>query len=98
MSFLSNGKKVRNAALAAGCVFVVVWVLFFDSHSVYSRIDMHRDLSRLEDSNVELRARIDDLKGRLARPLTDDEVEKIAREQYGMSLPGDRIHPVVPTR
>lgn len=78
----------------AGAGFALFWFLFLDSHSLLSRIQWHREHVRLETENEQLRAQIADLEARLARPLTDLEIERIAREQYGMTRPGDVVYPV----
>ena len=74
---LSTAK--RRILLGAG-TFMVLWILFFDSHSVYSRFQMYRQEIQLKSENVELKEKIAVLEARLARPLTDAEIEKIARE------------------
>jgi cell division protein FtsB len=75
--------------------FVVVWVLFFDTHSVYSRIQMSREHAHLEKTNKQLEIRIAELEEELARPLTDEEVERLGREVYGMVREGEKSYPVI---
>ena len=84
---------VKRFLIGLGC-FVLVWILFFDSHSIYSRIQMSMERSRLEESNEALKVRIAELEAELARPLTEEEVERIAREVYGMSREGEKVYPV----
>lgn len=87
----------KRILLAAG-TFLFLWVVFFDSHSVYSRFQMYRQLGQLETENVQLREKITNLELRLTRPPADDEIERIAREDYGMTRPGDRVYPVKENR
>jgi cell division protein FtsB len=75
-------------------VFVLTWISFLDSHSLLSRIQMYREKSQIEQDTTRLRARIRELEKQLARPLTDEEVERIAREDYGMTKPGETVYPV----
>ena len=86
--------RVKRWLLIAGAAFVLFWFVFLDSHSLLSRIRWQRELNRLESENVQLRAQIEDLETRLARPLTDEELERIARENYGMSRQGEVVYPV----
>jgi len=87
----------KKFLLVAG-MFLFLWIVFFDSHSVYSRFQMYRQQAQLESANVVLKEKIANLEARLARPLTDDEIERIAREDYGMTRPGDRVYPVIENR
>jgi cell division protein FtsB len=75
--------------------FLVMWILFFDSHSVYSRIQMSREHAQLEKSNEQLKVRIAELEKELARPLSDEEIERLGREEYGMVRDGEKSYPVI---
>ncbi len=84
--------KVKRWLWIAGATFLLVWFVFLDSHSLLSRIQWHREHAQLEQNNTLLRAQILELESRLARRLTDEEVEQIAREEYGMSRPGEVVY------
>lgn len=73
---------------------LLVWLAFFDSHSISRRITWHRELAHLEAENEQLRAEIEQLESELEEGLTDERVEKIAREQYHMKRPGETVHQV----
>lgn len=95
-SISSERKSAFKKSIFIGTgAILLFWVLFFDSHSVYSRFQMSREHARLESDNGALREKIAVLEKKLARPLTNDEVEKIAREEFGMSRPGEQVYPVV---
>lgn len=71
-----------------------VWVTFFDSHSLWRRATYAGELDRLTEENTRLAAANEDLEARLARGLDAATVEKVAREQYGMRRPGERVYRV----
>ncbi len=75
-------------------VFILVWISFLDSHSLYFRYRLHREKSIIEQDTTLIGRRIRDLEVRLQRRLTDAEVERIAREQYGMSKDGETVYPI----
>lgn len=75
---------------------VLVWVLFFDSHSLLQRYRWHQELEATTQENAELRQNIQRLRTQLDRPLSDSVVERIAREEYGMKQPGETIYRIEP--
>lgn len=91
--FLSTHRRVIWVA-AAGVV--VIWVTFIDSHSLLRRMNWHREAESLKAQNEALRQEIEELEQELERDLTDEEIERIAREQYGMQREGETVHPVTP--
>jgi cell division protein FtsB len=72
----------------------VVWICFFDSHSLYRRYTWHRTADRLEIENEAMRSEIADLSRQIQKGLSDEMVEKIAREQYGMRREGQKVYRV----
>ena len=74
-------------------VSVTDWA-FFDSHSVYKRVTWHREVTALEAENAQLRAEIERLEAELEQGLSDEEIERIAREQYGMQREGETVYPI----
>jgi cell division protein FtsB len=79
--------------LAAG---LVVWVAFFDSHSLWQRYRWHQELEAIQYENAKLQQDIERLQTQLDRPLSDSLVEHIARQQYGMKRPGETIYRIAP--
>lgn len=88
-------KKFRTVLFGVGLGLVVIWVLFFDSHSIATRIQLMAERSELSADNEALQARIDALEVKLSRPPSDAEIERIAREDYHMSRPGETVYPVI---
>ena len=75
---------------------VLVWIAFFDSHSLWQRYRWHQELEATTEENARLRTEIERLRSQLDRPLSDSLVERIAREEYGMKRPGETIYRVEP--
>lgn len=86
-------KRLRRLLLGAA-VALAVWVAFFDSHSIARRAAYARELDRLTAENAQLEAENAVLDERTARGLDAETVEQVAREQYGMRRPGERVYRV----
>ncbi len=71
---------------------VLIWVGFFDSHSLLQRYRWHQEHDRLKSENERLREDIRELREKLDRPLSDSLIERIAREEYGMKRPDETIY------
>ena len=87
--------RSKSVLLGAVALLVLIWVVFFDSHSVLSRLQLMAERSELQEDNEVLKARISELEEKLSRPLTAREIEEIARKDYGMSREGETVYPVV---
>lgn len=81
-------------SLAIGAALVLMWVAFFDSHSLVKRIRWHHEYERLSTENERLRQQIESLQYKLQQPLSDNVVERIAREAYGMRRPNETVYPI----
>ena len=80
--------------LVTAVMVVLVWLTFFDSHSLLKRYRWHNELSELRQENDALQQRIDHLEIELQDGISDEEIERIAREQYGMREPGETVYRV----
>lgn len=78
-------------ALATGAL---VWITFFDSHSLLRRYQWHQEYEELSQENEQLRRDIQRLDTQLDQPLSNDVVERIAREEYGMKRSGEVVYRV----
>lgn len=90
----SRARRLRVRLVVGALVALAVWVAFFDSHSVWRRAAYAGELERLTAENARLAAENEDLDARVARGLDASTVEKVAREQYGMRRPGERVYRV----
>ncbi len=86
--------EYRARFLGLGVILLLVWIAFLDSHSLYKRWTWHNELVGLTEQNQLLREEIERLRTELATDLTDEQIERIAREQYGMQRPGETVHPI----
>gem|GEM_PF-174825 len=85
-------RRLRNRIIASALLLLGVWITFFDSHSLIKRISWHREHADLVEANAKLRAEIERLEGEVAKGLSDEVVERIAREEYGMRRPGETVY------
>ena len=91
------GKRYRRHVLVAAALLPLGWIAFFDSHSIARRIAWHHEYIELREENERLRADIAHLGEQIQRDLTDEIVEKIAREQYAMRRPGETVYRIQPS-
>ncbi|MFT4603506.1 MAG: cell division protein FtsB [Rhodothermales bacterium] len=85
--------RYRGMMLGVAATLVILWIGFLDSHSLLKRYAWHREADALRSENQILTDEIDRLQSELQTDLTDEEVERIAREQYGMQREGETVHP-----
>ncbi|HHP7237334.1 FtsB family cell division protein [Longibacter sp.] len=84
--------SLRRWLIVGGVVFLVLWILFFDSHSLLQRYRWHAEHERLTQENARLMQETERLRKQLEEPLSDETVERIAREEYGMIRPGETVY------
>ena len=87
-------KRIRRRLLGAALVGLALWVAFFDSHSILRRVGYARELDRLSVENAQLAADNERLGAQIERGLDDETLERVAREEYGMRRPGERVYRV----
>lgn len=80
--------------LIGGVALLLVWIAFFDSHSLLKRYRWHQEYEQLAAENEDLRQAIQTLERKLEQPLSDEVVEKLAREAYGMKRPDETVYPI----
>lgn len=89
-------KRVRYWLIGGVLCALLVWITFFDSHSLLRRYQWHQQRDQLAQENQEIRQEIEHLRRQLDRPLTDSLVERIAREEYGMKRPNETVYRLKP--
>lgn len=80
--------------MLVGLVVAAVWFAFFDSHSLVQRIQYYSEAHTLSTENARLQAENGTLQRALEAGLSDEVVEKVAREQYGMRRAGETVYRV----
>lgn len=88
--------RLPRRLLLLGAAALAVWIGFFDSHSVYRRVQWHREYRALVAENERLARETRRLEAQLRAAPTDETIERIAREQYGMRRPGETVYRVIP--
>lgn len=86
------GERLWYWGLRVVLVGLFLWVAFFDSHSLLQRYQWHQEYEDLSSENRELQSEIEELQERIDQPLPDSAVERIAREDYGMKRPGEKVY------
>ncbi len=95
-SSLSAGAKrhLRKTLLWTLVGAALGWFVFFDSHSLLKRMTWRSEYLNVREENEKLRTDIEELDKEARDGLSDEAVEKIAREEYGMRRPGETVYPV----
>ncbi len=88
----TSKRSYKRWLLLSLVLVALVWVAFFDSHSLVKRYRWHQEHVQLAEENRSLRRAIDTLETRLAEPPSDELIEEIAREQYGMRRAGETVY------
>jgi cell division protein FtsB len=83
---------VRRSLITGGVAFMVLWLSLLDSHSLVRRVSWQIERSRIVQENEALRSEIAVLEDELSRDLTNETIERIAREEYHMRRPGETVH------
>lgn len=89
-----GARSLRKRIAIAVAGVLCIWVVFFDSHSLYKRISWHQQARQLSAENQELERMIDELDRQLEVDISDEMIEQLAREQYGMRREGETVYPV----
>ncbi|MEP0546190.1 MAG: septum formation initiator family protein [Rhodothermales bacterium] len=86
--------QLRRRLLLVGIALAGVWLMFLDSHSLLRRVEYYADYRALSEENAQIQTDIDRLQQQVGAGLSDELVEEVAREQYGMRRPGETVYPV----
>lgn len=84
--------RLRWWLIGAALCALLVWIGFFDSHSLLRRYRWHQEHDRLTQENKRLQRDIQQLRKQLDRPLSDSLIERIAREEYGMKRSNETVY------
>ncbi|MEJ5254197.1 MAG: septum formation initiator family protein [Acidimicrobiales bacterium] len=84
--------------LAAPLVIVIVTcgVLFLGVFPTRTYLNQRAEIGRAEERLAGLTARNDELQRQVDLLNTDGEIERLAREQFGLAKPGEEVYQVLP--
>lgn len=88
-------KKLRRRRILASLVigFAILLYVLFNPYGIWTRYKLERNKNTLADSLQSLRVQQDSLRLRIKLLQTSTyEVERIARERYGMVKPGEQVY------
>ena len=75
---------------------VVLAVFVFGVFPTGSYVDQHNELNRAIDELDQLEAGNDELEDRVARLESDEEIERVARQEFDMVLPEEESYLILP--
>ena len=91
---LYSKRYLRKSFFFSVLTLLIVWIAFFDSHSIAKRLTWRQEAIALSRENEALQQRIDELERQLNTNLSDDVIEQLARERYGMRMEGETVYQV----
>ncbi len=92
----SAAKKriLRGVVLLVSIILVIIF--FFGDHGIYQLIKINSERKRTQDLIAELRLELQNLEIKKQNLKYDDEyLMKLAREKYGMVMPGEKMFRVI---
>jgi len=75
---------------------VVVGILFTFANPARTWVDQRQEIAAARERNIVLDEQSQELQARAATLRTDDEIERIAREEYGLVKPGEEAFGILP--
>jgi cell division protein FtsB len=74
---------------------LVIWFLFVDAYSLKTRWDLGHQKKELIQKTEELKSESETLEQDIQKLENNpDLIEKIAREEYGMKKPGEKVYKI----
>ena len=89
---VSMGRRLTRLLIVSLVFAGLLWFTWFDSYSLVRRAKWQREYEQLVEENMQLRNEIAELQSMLENPPSDETIEKIAREQYGMRRDGETVY------
>ena len=82
----------RKTFITLGIILSVLLIMIFSNQGLLKRVELELDKKRLEmESAKEMRIRDSILRQIKLMEQDSTEIERIARERYGMKKPGEKI-------
>ncbi len=78
--------------------FVVLWIGFLDTYSIWARVRLSRERADLIRRTEQLIQESDALNAKIKALQADPSLlERVAREDYGMRRPGETVYRIRPS-
>jgi len=89
-----NPLRWKRSILAGAFVgFIAIWFLFIDTYSVFTRVQLNFKKDELIEKTEEYRQQTVELEKKIEElEKNPDLLEKIAREEYGMRKPDEKVY------
>jgi cell division protein FtsB len=87
---------VRRAPALLTLLVVLTGIVLLAIFPARTYVAQRRDLSATEERLSVLTEQSKDLTGRVDRLHTDEEIERLAREQYNLVKPGEEAYAILP--
>ncbi len=85
--------RLRRLFIAS---LVVAGILFTFANPARTWFDQRQEIAAARERNIVLDEQSQELRARTATLRTDDEIERIAREEYGLVKPGEEAFGILP--
>jgi len=83
----------RSYLIGALIAFIAIWFLFIDTYSFYTRVNLNIKKDELIQKTEELQVQTRELEQKIEELESNpDLLEKIAREEYGMRKPDEKVY------
>ena len=85
---------LRGVVLLVGVILVIIF--FFGDHGIYQLIKINSERKRTQEFIAEMRLKLQNLeKEKHNLKYNDEHLMRLAREKYGMVLPGEKMFKVI---
>jgi len=88
---LNKNKRYKLFYILISILFIL-WMLFLDTHSLKTHMDLNNEIEKLEKENKELTNSINKDRKNIKRLEDIDSLEKFAREFYGHKKKNETIY------
>lgn len=92
---LRENPGLKRTLILGAIALLAVWIAFFDSHSILRRVQLANERTNLKAEVEQLKSENKYFEERISAGLTEELVESIAREQYGLRKAGEVVFPVI---
>lgn len=89
---IQNNSLLRHIIIGLILLSFLFIIIFFSNYGVLKRIRLELEANEMKEEIKQLNSTHDSLMNRIKEAETDTfEIEKVAREKYGLVRPGEKI-------